>query len=249
MIWRGRSIGEQNGGIKRLVIYCWVRGLSFKYICIYGVLSDSVSPQFQLEWDHWVLGAPAPWGAISWSLCPVWRCQCAPPAGLVFACRAAERLGARYWGSHKAGRDRAQKVCQLAERGTHRSRPASAGTIRSHMFVCGVCARGTSHCDNGLLSMSAVVEPSTRSPLCSLCLLEVHTQPLSWPELGMWNLTFTELLESATHEPFGWSLCAWLSSFSAVFWVWLRIVQGRFWIYLTCPLGSLQISVQKKFIC
>lgn len=133
--------------------------------------------------------------------------------------------------------------------GTHRSRPASAGTIRSHMFVCGVCARGTSHCDNGLLSMSAVVEPSTRSPLCSLCLLEVHTQPLSWPELGMWNVTFTELLESATHEPFGWSLCAWLSSFSAVFWVWLRIVQGRFWIYLTCPLGSLQISVQKKFIC
>lgn len=57
MIWSGRSIGEQNRGIKRVVIYCWVRGLSSKYICIYGVLRASVSPQFQLEWDHWILGA------------------------------------------------------------------------------------------------------------------------------------------------------------------------------------------------
>lgn len=180
MIWSGRSIGEQNRGIKRVAIYCWVRGLSSKYICIYGVLRASVSPQFQLEWDHWILGAPAPWGAISWSRCPVWRCQCAPPAGLALACRAVQWLGARYWGSLKSGRDREQKICQLAERVTHRSRPTSADTMRSQawlraMFVCAVCARGTSHCKDGLLSMSAVVEPGTRSPLCSLSSGSTHS--------------------------------------------------------------------------
>lgn len=141
MIWRGRSIGEQNGGIKRLVIYCWVRGLSSKYICIYGVLSDSVSPQFQLEWDHWVLGTPAPWGANSWSLCPVWRCQCAPPAGLVFACRAAQQLGARYWGSHKAGRDREQKVCQLAGRDSQVQASFCRHDKVSHVCVWCLCTR------------------------------------------------------------------------------------------------------------
>lgn len=58
--WFGaeESIGEQNGGIKGLVMYVWVRGLSSKYICIYGVLTASVSPQSWLKWDCWVLGAP-----------------------------------------------------------------------------------------------------------------------------------------------------------------------------------------------
>lgn len=127
-----------------------------------------------------------------------------------------------------------------------RSKPTSADTIRSQArlrFVCGVCARGMSHCRDVLLSTSAVMEPSTRSPLCSLSPLKVHTQPLSWPELGTLNLTFSELLDLATREPFG-GVCVYGCLFPLLsYGCGLKMVQGRLWISLTCPLGSLQLTV------
>lgn len=116
-----------------------------------------------------------------------------------------------------------EQVSQLAARGTSRPKAVTGDMVRSQgrlrdpfARVC-PCARGTLHSRNVLWSM-----PAIRSLLCCVYLLEVHAQPWYWLELGMWNLTFVKLLKLATHNPFGWSLCVWLSFSSAFFWVWLK---------------------------
>lgn len=114
-------------------------------------------------------------------------------------------------------------VSQLAARWTNRSKAVAGDMMRSQGRLRDLfarecpCARGTLHCRNVLWSMSAI-----RSLPCSVYLLEVHAQPWFWLELGMWNLTFVELLTPATHNPFGWSLCVWSSFSSAFCWVWLK---------------------------
>lgn len=141
MEWKKHRRAEW--GKKWLVIYCWVRGLSSKYICIYGVLTGQ--PTVLTGVGALVLGAPALWCPVSWGLCPVCWCQCAPAAGLVLAWRVAQRLGARYGSSRKSGRDREQKVCQLTDRGTHRSNLCRhdkvSGLLEGHVCLWCLCTR------------------------------------------------------------------------------------------------------------